>query len=658
MATNGYVDVAVTSWDTLRFSWWQNSQSIENNTTTVGWELLLISGSSGAISSSASKKWSVTVNGNNYSGTNTVGVANNTTKGLANGTTTIGHNADGTKAFSFSFSQQFDITFGSWIGTKSGSGSGTLNTIARKSNPTLSASSSAMDSNITIYSNRASTSFTHFLYYDIGDGWQRISGADRMTDNYTWKIPLSFANKVPNGTSLNVTLWLETWNGDTYIGKNSVNFTATVPSSVKPSCTMTLEDITGIDDIYGSPVQGLSKIKITVNPTTAYGSAINSYRITADGKTYSSSVSTTEVLVTAGSSPITATVTDTRGRSGSTSYTMNVQAYTAPTISKLNVYRCNSDGTLNKRGTYIRVIFSASVSSMSNKNTATYKLQYKKTKDSDYTSVTLSALANTFTVTDYSYIFSASKGRSYEVVISVTDRHNASKPAIRTEKVPTASSIFSWRGFKNESGDVEDSAGIGKIPEKANTLQVGWESEFDKPISIFDNSGRQILIQNGTSGTNTYLVARREDTGIELAFGVGSSGVNNGIWSYNLNRWMIYSNGTDVYVNNCQIADSGWVTLHNANNYIIKYRRKNGIVYVVGDASKATENGNLGDGGYKIVATLPSGYRPEIQYPFLFHAVSGDITTQSCYITPAGEIKMYSSKTNVNYWQFSVSFPV
>ena len=110
MASNGSTSVAVTSWNTLKFSWETTSQSVVNNTSTISWKLELISGSDGRIDSSTSKKWSVTVNGTTYSGTNTVGIANNATKTLANGTTTIAHAENGTKTFSYSFSQQFSIS--------------------------------------------------------------------------------------------------------------------------------------------------------------------------------------------------------------------------------------------------------------------------------------------------------------------------------------------------------------------------------------------------------------------------------------------------------------------------------------------------------------------------------------------------------------------
>ena len=138
MATSGSKSVTVTQWDTLKFSWEVTSQSIANNTSTVAWKMELIAGSDGRIDSTTSKSWSVTVNGTTYSGTNTVGIANNTTKTLASGTITIAHNSNGTKTFSYSFSQSFSgISFsGTSLGTKSGSGSGTLPTIARKSSLT------------------------------------------------------------------------------------------------------------------------------------------------------------------------------------------------------------------------------------------------------------------------------------------------------------------------------------------------------------------------------------------------------------------------------------------------------------------------------------------------------------------------------------------
>ena len=140
MATSGNKDVVATkttsgnTGDTLRFKWSRKDYSTSGNYTNINWELQLIAGGAGRISSSANKKWSVTVNGNSYSGTNKIGIGNNETKTLASGTTKIPHNSDGTKTFSVSFSQQFDITFNGYVGTVSGSASFTLDSIPRYAN--------------------------------------------------------------------------------------------------------------------------------------------------------------------------------------------------------------------------------------------------------------------------------------------------------------------------------------------------------------------------------------------------------------------------------------------------------------------------------------------------------------------------------------------
>ncbi|WP_226164213.1 DUF859 family phage minor structural protein, partial [Hymenobacter terricola] len=127
---------------------------------------------------------------------------NNSTKTLASGTTTIAHNADGSKTFNYSFSQQFDITFNGWIGTISGSGSGTLNTIARASQPSCitwpehTQNVGQFGDTISIHMNRLSSSFTHTVRYQFGT--QSGTIATGVTTGTTWTIPASLMNLIPN----------------------------------------------------------------------------------------------------------------------------------------------------------------------------------------------------------------------------------------------------------------------------------------------------------------------------------------------------------------------------------------------------------------------------------------------------------------------------
>ena len=281
---------------------------------------------------------------------------------------------------------------------------------------------------------------------------------------------MSLMDLIPNSNSGSGTIFVDTYSGSTKMGTASCGFTATVPASVKPTCSFKLEDVSDAGELYGKPVQNLSKIKITVTSTLAYSSPIETIRITANGVTYTSSPVTTGVLLKSGTSTVTATVTDKRGRSGSVSYDMDVLAYSLPNVTKLTVNRCNSDGTENAQGAYVKVTFSAAVSSMSNKNTATYKLRYKKSSDTSFTNVSFSDLNNVYSVTDRTYIFAADDGSSYDVEVDAVDKHRT------YTKTTSASTGFAIMHFGAEG----DSIGLLKVSERRNAIDVGADIYTNK----------------------------------------------------------------------------------------------------------------------------------------------------------------------------------
>lgn len=462
MATSGSKSVTVTSWDTLKFSWWENSQSVANNTTTIGWKMELIAGSSGRISSTASKDWSVTVNGKTYSGTNTIGISNNSTKTLASGTTTITHDSNGAKTFSYSFSQQFSITFsGSSIGTKSGSGEGTLDTIPRASS--FSVSNGTLGTSLNLSVTKQDSSFTHTITYKCENASGTVCTKSSST-SVAWNTSngntLNLAEQNKSGTKVSVTFTLTTYSGNTAIGSSvTKTITMTIPTSVKPSCSVNIEDATNITTLYGSPVKGLSKFKVTVTATTAQGSAISSYKTSANGATYTSSSFTTDVLKSSGTVKVTATVTDKRGRSGTGTASKTVLDYSPPVISKLTVGRCDEDGSANDAGPRAKVSFQASFTSLSGKNSVSYVLKYRKSSSDIYTEITPTAEE----LTAGACYFDADTGSSYVVEFSATDNHNTTT---RTTTVSTGFVLMHW----SVGGD---GMGIGKVAELPDVLDIG-----------------------------------------------------------------------------------------------------------------------------------------------------------------------------------------
>ena len=494
MATSGSKSVAVTSWDTLKFTWELQSQSVANNTSTISWKLELIADSSGRIDSSAKKNYSITVNGTKYTGTNSVGIAANSTITLKSGSTTIAHNSNGTKTFSYSFSQEFSITFsGTEIGTKSGSGSGTLPTIARKSS--LTASNGTLGTAQTLTVSRQDSSFKHTITYKCGSVTDTIATKSSNT-SILWTPPLTLAKQNTTGTSVSVVFTIETFADDTSIGTNTKTITCAIPASVKPTVSLSVSDSLGFASTYGGYIQGLSKFKVTIAASGSQDSTIKTYKTTADGKTYTAASFTTGVISGTGTLTISVTVTDSRGRTATASTTATVLTYSAPKITALSVSRCNSDGSTNATGSYLKVTFSASLTALNNKNTAAYTLQYKKASATSYTSKTLTNYAGKYAVTNGTYIFAAETS-TYNIILTASDAFSSHT---KTASGASTSKFMSW--FSKGLG-----IAIGKVAELSGWFDCGYDAIFRKNVYMnqyADNEKAVYFYNNAGRSGQTY----------------------------------------------------------------------------------------------------------------------------------------------------------
>lgn len=475
MATSGSTSVAVTAYDTLKFSWWVINSSIPNNRSFVGWSLDLIAGANGLISSTATKSWSVTVNGITYSGTNTVGIGNNSTKTLASGQTTINHNADGTKSFSYSFSQEFNITFGgSGIGIKTGNGTGVLDTLPRATTPTLSVQTIDMGGAVTISLPRASTAFTHDLAYAFAGG-SYIAIATGVATSHSWTVP-DMADSIPNATSGTVTIRCITKNGGTTVGTTTVLLTAKVPTSVVPS----ISSVTVTEATAGLPplvafVQTKSSVRVNITATGARGSTIKSYASTLLGKTYTGQTWTSGVLNQSGTLSIVTTVTDSRGRTASKTTDITVLEYTPPSISTFSVSRATSAGVANTEGTYLRARAVYSVASLGGKNTASAKLEYRRADATVWTTLTTyMSLSMDATLTPQGTTFSSDY--EWEFRLSLTDALTSATPTTYTALMPSGAVILDIKAdgkgiafFKTATKEGVEIA--GELPGSAVQLQ-------------------------------------------------------------------------------------------------------------------------------------------------------------------------------------------
>lgn len=401
------VDVTVTNQIKLRFNWSQASQNISNNNSVVSWNLQLIS-TTGTISSSANKSWSVTVNGSKYSGTNTIGINPNTTKTLASGSTTIAHNSDGTKSFSFSFSQQFDINYSGvgHIGTKSGSGSGTLTTIPRTSS--VSSTNANIGENIKITINRASSSFTHTLTYAFCNLTGTIATKTSAT-SVSWTIPTSFYAQIPNAKSSWGRIICQTYSGNTLIGSSECRFDVYVKESTnKPTLSPTVKDtnattkaLTGDENKF---IKYYSSANFSFGASAKNSATVKTYNLTVGSQVTSNSTGT---FTNVDSASFVFGVVDSRGFSASQTVNKTLINYVKLTCA-MTVSNPTADGkcTLTINGNYFNGSFGAT------NNTLT--VQYR-TNSGSWTNATATLSGNTYKATvnltglDYtqSYTFQA-----------------------------------------------------------------------------------------------------------------------------------------------------------------------------------------------------------------------------------------------------------
>ena len=365
------VDVWVSNQITLRFNWSQSSQSIANNNSVVSWNLQLIA-SGGSISSSASKSWSVTVNGSNYSGTNTVGVSNGQTKTLASGSTTIAHNADGTKSFSFSFSQQFDINYSGvgWIGTKSGSGNGTLKTIPRTSS--VSSTNANIGENITITINRASSSFKHTLSYSFCNLSGTIATKTSST-SVSWKLPTTFYAQIPNSKSSWGTITCDTYSGSTKIGSSSCRFDVYVKESTnKPGISATVVDINettkALTGDENKLIRYYSKVRFSLTSSPKNSATTTTRSVVYNGRTFTggSGNSWTDLFSEVVSGSYQFSVTDSRGFTNSKTINKTFIEYVKLTcyMSTTNP-TASGECTININGNYFNGNFGSTNNTLS-----------------------------------------------------------------------------------------------------------------------------------------------------------------------------------------------------------------------------------------------------------------------------------------------------
>ena len=360
--------------------------------------------------------------------------------------------------------------------------------------PTLSASTVAMGSKVTISMDEEAEVFTHSVTYALKEygGSEAIATGDIISHNggdYEWTVPLSLAAKIPSDTKATIVVTCKTWIGTNLVGTETASFTATVPnnSTTKPKVTMTP---TAVDTPFsGVFVAGKSKVKVSYDASSDY-STIKSYETEVLDKKSSANPYTTAVLANPGTVSITGKVTDARGYSTTKTASITVLDYSRPRVipgegkSSIVCKRCNSDGTIDPGGVYLLVQvgrkYSKVVSNGTQKNYCKLSYQWKTdaTGDDGY-SDPVELLAKTATSDYVSKVLSnivSSNTTAYTIRLIAED--DVGEKDTVTITVPTA--FVTWHSPVGGHGLT---VGGYHDPAKYDVFDCRFDAEFQGDVS-------------------------------------------------------------------------------------------------------------------------------------------------------------------------------
>jgi hypothetical protein len=286
------------------------------------------------------------------------------------------------------------------------------------------------------------------------------------------------------------TITCTSYSGSTQVGRASATFTAYVPDDAFPTIASVsiAEATSGVAKQFGCYVQNKSTLSVSFSASGAYGSTIKRSWVTVLGVTYSGTSITTGVLTSTGTNgyvQVEIHTEDSRGCIAGSSTPVTVVAYSYPAITAFSVQRCNSSGTADSNGSYAKLTYSYSVSSVNSKNTCSMKIQYKRSTASSWAG-TLKSASSYSASTSVVPTTTLSSDYQWDIMITVADYFTSTS---YTAILPSAAVIMDFLASGNGMA-------IGKTAETENALDIGWD----------------VIFRGGVSGLDTEDISGLSDT--------------------------------------------------------------------------------------------------------------------------------------------------
>lgn len=358
--------------------------------------------------------------------------------------------------------------------------------------------------------------YTFSVFVCIGD--EQITVLDKVEGglSYNWTPSVSeYAPSITGRDSIGIQLNYEMYNVDGSMIMSYTLMTSSIylPESVVPKHgTVTLYDTKSYYNTYGVFVAQQSNISATVSGTGIYGSLIRKIDYSYDNKQGNVVLETAESPTTVtiplgtpmntGSQTLKTTVTDTRNRQATKSTTVQVSAYTSPTVT----IQANRWDTIENEGSdgsdTVRIDIGGNIPSINSHLVEGTLVIRGRQKDAAQWTV-ISTISVSGTIEETVYAYSQSIDSNWEYHATLTDSFGT---AVEGESsVGTATPILEF----HSSGK---GMGIGTVAPEVG-LDVGMQANFKgtaedgySRIQITDPEGNDSVILANLAGSELQLL--------------------------------------------------------------------------------------------------------------------------------------------------------
>lgn len=388
-------------------------------------------------------------------------------------------------------------------------GTVTLTVIPRQSTYTLNKSTVALGDTITATIVPVDPAFTHQVTFVLGAstlGPYTIAAGDTT---YPFLVPAStWGAQLSSATSGTATCQMKTLNAGVQVGDIvNINFTVTVPSTFLPTFSAGPTVVqTGNPTGFTTSswfIQGVTMPKISATAIGSNGSTITKYNFSiangGSGEVTGAGAKswTATTISTAGAAVWTVVATDSRGRTVTATGSIDVTAYSSPSVIVNELYRTTAGGLASGDGTYYKVRATATAvtqgTPLATNAITEIKVQHRLKGTTTWstavaiTNNTLSAIQGGGLVTILD---------TWEVRISCRDKIKPSTDVYSSlGALPPA--VRAW-DFRNDRG------ALGRFAGAAKTFQLpdDWQAISGRYKSVVSTGTPPLEVASTTAVTN------------------------------------------------------------------------------------------------------------------------------------------------------------